>query len=66
MPSSLPAVRPALTALLTVLVVASSALVSAPATQLPAAQAVGAEAPASPSAPQRDTPLSMEIGRAHV
>ena len=61
MPSSLPAVRPALTALLTVLVVASSALVSAPATQLPAAQAVGAEAPASPSAPQRDTPLSMDL-----
>ena len=61
MPSSLPAVRPALTALLTVLLVASSVLVSAPTAMLPSAQAASTEAPAAPSAPADDAPVSMDL-----
>jgi hypothetical protein len=61
MPSSLPAVRPALTALLTVLLLASSVLVSAPTAMLPAAHAAPSEAPGAPSAPDEDAPVSMDL-----
>jgi hypothetical protein len=61
MPSSLPAVRPVLAALLTVLVVASSVLVSGPSTLIPAAGAAAQDAPAAPPVPGDDAPVSMDL-----
>jgi len=61
MPSSLPAARPVLAALLTVLVVASSVLVSGPATLLPAAQAASVTAPSAPPEPAEDAPVTMDL-----
>ena len=68
MPSSPPSVRPVLAALLTVLLLTSSALVSGPATLMPAAHAeAGAltnPAPRAPSAPPpaaEDSPVSMDL-----
>lgn len=61
MPSSLPAARPVLAALLTVLVIASSVLVSGPATLLPAAQAAPAASPSAPPVPAEDAPVTMDL-----
>src|SRR5699024_2327261 len=65
MPSSPPSVRPVLAALLTVLLLTASALVSGPATLVPAARAENpAPAPQAPSAPpdgDADTPVSMDL-----
>ena len=63
MPSSPPSVRPVLAALLTVLLLTASALVSGPATLMPAAHAEKpAPAPQAPSAPPAgdgDAPVSL-------
>ncbi|MGP9536706.1 DUF6049 family protein [Brachybacterium sp. AOP43-C2-M15] len=65
MPSSPPSVRPVLAALLTALVMASSVLVSGPATLVPAARADGgavpAGAPAAPPETPDDAPVSMDL-----
>lgn len=65
MPSSSPFVRPVLAALLTVLLLAASALVSGPATLLPTASAApGPAAPRVPSAPPPTAdgvPVSMDL-----
>jgi hypothetical protein len=57
MPSSPPSVRPVLAALLAALLMASSVLVSGPATLMPAAQA----APAAPPETAADAPVSMDL-----
>lgn len=61
MPSSLPAVRPALAALLTALLVAASVLFGGMALPLPAASAASADVPAAPPAPSADAPVSMDL-----
>ncbi|WP_394216725.1 DUF6049 family protein [Brachybacterium vulturis] len=68
MPSSPPSVRPMLAALLTVLLLTSSVLVSGPATLLPAAHAAPGAltelTPRVPSAPPptaEDSPVSMDL-----
>lgn len=61
MPSSLPAVRPVLAALLAALVIASSVLVSGPASALPGAPAAPAENPSAPSVPDDDAPVTMDL-----
>src|SRR5699024_696747 len=65
MPSSQPSVRPVLAALLTVVLLTAAALVSGPATLVPAARAENpAPAPQAPSAPpdgDADTPVSMDL-----
>ena len=61
MPSSQPAVRPVLAALLAALVIASSVLVSGPATALPGAQAAPAESPSAPPVPDDDAPVTMDL-----
>ncbi|MFC7464140.1 DUF6049 family protein [Brachybacterium sp. GCM10030252] len=65
MPSSPPLVRPILAALLAVLLLTSSALVSGPATLLPAADAAGpagtGPSPEAPPDPPGDSPVSMDL-----
>lgn len=65
MPSSPLSVRPVLAALLTALVIASSVLVGAPATLLPAAHGAGGmqggETPAAPSEPAAEGPVSVDL-----
>ncbi|MEO2097869.1 MAG: hypothetical protein ABGX90_12085, partial [Brachybacterium sp.] len=61
MPSSQPAVRPVLAALLAALAIASSVLVSGPATALPGAQAAPAESPSAPPVPDDDAPVTMDL-----